>query len=410
MALTRWLDPNNAPNDLWTIADWTDTSLTVLMSHVWPSITDAVNERLAFSLRTQSSGFPANREFPDMEDSLITDDDVNLYDEMIWPEEVVEEANIQTSGTYSNPSSHPGLLTLSEFLQDVESYPSGNLLIYIDTAFQSKTALLQWAWAIQMYQALNYPKYYQRELKTTGSFAFPLIERQNLEILVTYEYNTSSGALVAATCTRNLNGTITDIYVANDLNESAPWSTSQEVKDYVVSQFDTEFAGLGDLDWVSITSDGNPYGSNYDHRIINAYGVNRIAYRCSAQIRRYRFQVDQEYRADNTRYDADQYVNYYYTGHNDTYQDFGTGKVDKDVEFVQLVADVNDNFVLEVPNPDYSNAGTGAPPAIPITPAVTIEENVGIFKEIIPAEGTVKVTIYARPNKVDGTGFEFYTP
>ena len=409
MALTRWLDPNNPPNDLWTIAHWTDTDLIVLMFHVWPSIKAATDERLAFSLRTQSSGFPINRNFPSFEDEIITDVDVNLYDEMIWPEDVPQWENIQTSGTFNAVTSPPGLLSIEDYLQDVEGYASQYLLVYLDTDFKSKTAMIKWPWAIQLYQVLNYPQYYERRLWTTGDHPFLIVQKQVLFIFVEYDYNTPS-SFTKGRCLRGLNGVNTDIYVANDLNESAPMSTPQQVKDYTVAQFDAEFAALGDADWQTVGSliNSGPYGSSYEDRISHFTGHDRVEYNNRAEITRYRFKTIQEFRADNTRYDSDYYVNYYFTGHNDPYVDFGTGKTDQDVEFVQLTADGNDNFVLEIPNPDYSNAGTGAPPALPPVGTPLVTAGGAIFKEFINTTGQAEV-VYARPNKIDGTGYLFYT-
>ena len=316
---------------------------------------------------------------------------------------------------YDVGTSHPDLFTLGAFLQDVEGYASPYLLIFIETSFGNVTTLLKYDWVIQLYQALNYPRYYQRELTTGGNFPQAVLQRQHLTITTEYDYNSPS-FFTKGICRRNLNGAITDIYVANDLKESAPMSTPQQVKDYTVSQFDAEFAALGDLDWVNVGSVTSLSGSSYEDRISHYNGPDRVEYNNSAYIVRYRYKVYQEFRADDTRYDADQYTNYYYTGNTDPYQDFGTGKVEDAVEFVQLTADVNDNFVLEIPNPDYSNAGTGVPPAVPALGVPLVTGGGGIFKRIIAAitsgqstPGTLQA-VYVRPNKTDGTGFEYYTP
>ena len=412
MALTKWLDPNLT--DTWTIADWTDTDLIVLISHIWPSLKGAADERVAFSKRSQLSGFPASFIFPALDDAIIQSTDVTNIPNAVWPESVVRESEIETSGTYSNPSSHPAYLSLSDFLQDVESYGSGTLEIITDTSSGSVVALLRWLWAIQLYQSLNYPKYYMRPLTTSGSLPYSLIEKRSLSVQTTYSYNYTTSSLIAVDCRKSLNNAAsTSIYTANDLNETAPFSTPQEVKDYTVSQFDTEFAALTGTDWATKTSiaNGSIYGSTYRDQIFNFGGPTRYEFTSSASIIQYRFKVNQEYRADNTRYDSEQWANYYYRDNSDTYQDFDTGKTDGSIEFTKLIADGSDYFVLEISGVDYSNTGTGSPPTLPPSPSGTPNTAGGsIYKGHINPVGQSTFSVYAKPNLTDGTGFEYYTP
>jgi len=425
MAASKWLDPNTA-SDPWTIADWTDTDLIVLMSHIWPSLKAAADERVAFSNRTQSSGFSEFDIFPDFTDGVLVntdsasiEHDVTNIPRAVWSDQVngsgqdgvVKTDEIETSGAYNASTSRPDLLILlSEFLQDVEGYASGTLQIITDTDNTARDhAVLKWLWAIQIYQAISYPTYYYRSLTTTGTSPFTNIEYFYRNVIV--RYGSSHTAIPTHTCTTVTGlGTNTDIYTANDLNETFPVSTTQEVKDYIVSQR----AGLParvDADWVAVsTASVNRETAiaslDYDYIFTSGSPNNAVSNVVVAQDMAIRFKVSQDFRADNTKFDSDYYHNSYNSALNGIFKDFGTGDTELEIELNKLKPDGNGWYTLEFTGLDFSNTGTGAPPVDGTTETI----DVGYKKALIlPVGATGLQGMLVRPNLTDGTGYEYYT-
>ena len=108
---------------------------------------------------------------------------------------------------------------------------------------------------------MDYQTWYWRRLQNPSAPAgdvYSAMEKQDILIVTTYLYTTSTSVFSSCTCILDdgVNAP-NDIYVANDLNETAPMSTPQEVRDYTITQLaandDTWISNinqdLGDLEW-----------------------------------------------------------------------------------------------------------------------------------------------------------------
>jgi len=174
---------------------------------------------------------------------------------------------------------------------------------------------------------------------------------------------------------------------------------------------------------------------------------------CEIVVHRIRFKTNDDYRADTPdRYDTAKYWNGYYTGSSkftevipsgsptgtpptiSSYNDFGTGETNNDVQLNLMAEDINDYYNIEIASPDFdteavmgfppdpgSNAGTSSWSQEFNLQALQLEAGdtlTGTFKQTDPALGVNDVpqisqadtSIYVKPNLTDGTGFEWYTP
>ena len=461
MADSKWLDP--VSNDsTWVFADWTDDTLSVLFDLVWDTLKAAADERICFALKVHSAGIPTASEFPDLSvdknlATLIeeTPNNIKRIENAIYHIDddvrVLETDDIQTSGVVV-AGSPPDAPLLGDLLTGPLAYASEYLLhrndLYQNPASElvEIPALAQYAWVKQWFEVMNYSTWYWRSLKqphqpSTGiDPVYNALEVQDINIVVLYYYVTSTSTFTTATCILDdgVNAPV-DIYVANDLKETAPMSTPQQVRDYAISQLaanDSTWTSninldLGDKEWSTKVNESTSF--------ISASTVIRT----DIHLKRVRFKLTDDYRplSPNT-FNAPVYGNTYYTGgtrftNNNiatppdptvtSYNDFGTGKTNNAVENLVLTKDVNDYYYLEIPSPDWDSQ-----PVLPL-PLTTTSGPDGSFVQdfllqrlsfkaggtlsspfkltgIFPRISQSDTGILFKPNLADGTGYEHYTP
>lgn len=458
MADSKWLDP--VSNDsTWVFADWTDEELSVLLDLVWNTLRDAAAERLAFGMKVHSGDFPAADTFPDLSDDLNlatlieeTPNNIKRIENAIYYIDndirVLETDDIQDSGVVV-ADSPPAAPSLAQLLEDILLYAS-DLLLHRNDLYQDPVnelvmipALSQYAWVKQWFEVMNYQTWYWRTLKqpapaTLIGDVYTALEFQDTSINVLYQYITSTSTFNAASCTLDdgVNPPV-DIYIANDLKETAPFSTPQQVRDYAIAQLaanDSTWTSslaldLGDKEWSTKLFERNDKLTG------------SIFIRCTLNLKRVRFKLTDDFRpVSPNKFNAPVYGNTYYTGasvfvNNNvtapadpviaTYNDFGTGKTNNDVENIALTKDGNDYYNLEIENPDWDTQ-----PVLPLPTAISafsgfFSQDFLLQRMAFAADATLgspfKLTnttpitqtntgILFKPNLTDGTAFEHYTP
>lgn len=454
MAASKWLDP-------WDFADWTDTDKQPLISHVITAIKEACDERQALAEFDHSTGFDADNTFPDFVNDLFiftggSPNNAVKIANAVWPVDVPETDDFQTSGVVT-ANSPANLFTLSEILTDEFSYASGTLLHITESDSGTQNALVRFAWFIQFFQVLNYPVYYLRRLKNnaTGNQYYSAMEVQWVKVVTGYNYSTVPPATTptfsAATCyvTKRTSGAVpvpVNVYVANDLKETAPMSTPQQVRDYTITTW-----GNNNSTWWSST--GHDLGDKENSVRLTESNIKGHfnspnqgwTISCTIDVYRIRFKTNDDYRATSpNKYDTKKYWNGYYTGSSkftanipvgspagtpptiSSYSDFGTGEANNDVQLNLMSEDGGGYYNIEVASPDFdTEAVIGFPPdpgfntgvaswtqdfslqALQLEAGTTLA---GTFKQAnATAISQSDTSIYIKPNLTDGTGFEYYT-
>lgn len=459
MADSKWIDP-------WALSVWTNTALNVKIDPAWTELKGAADERQALVEFDHSTGFDADNTFPDLSAAISkflsgpsTPNNAVKILNAVWPVDIPETDDFQTSGVVT-ANSPANLFTLSEILTDEFGYASGTLLHISDTDSGTDTAKLFWAWVIQWFQVLDYPVYYLRRLKNnaTGNAFYSVLEVQEVEVEVTYNYVVSPFAFTSATnfVTKRTSGAIpvpVDVYVANDLSEAGAASTPQQVRDYAITTW-----GNNNSTWWAA---GHDLGDkdNYaqlieDNTSLHFAGPFTQTIVCTLRVHRVRFKTNDDYRvASPDRYDTPKYWNGYYTGSSQlivqipvgsptgtpptiaSYSDFGTGEVNNDVQLNLMVEDGGDYYNLEVASPDFDDEPViGFPPDPGFNAGVSRWEQTFMlqllqleagttlsapFKQTDPTTGVndvpsqinnVDTSIYVKANTDDGLNFEWYTP
>jgi len=163
MATTKWLDPSG-----WTLANWTNASLTVLVDHLWNTLKGAADERQAFAEFSHSTGFDSDNEFPDFSDlknifnssAGSPNNAVKIENAVLNPDlTVIETDTIKADGTAAG-SAEADFLKLSQILTEIFSYSSGTLLHMIETTNGTENALLQQSRVKQWSQVKDYQLYH----------------------------------------------------------------------------------------------------------------------------------------------------------------------------------------------------------------------------------------------------------
>lgn len=455
MADSKWLDP-------WDFADWTDTDKQPLISHIVNEIKEACDERQALEEFDHSTGFDADNTFSDFIKDLFvftggSPNNAVKIANAVWPVDVPETDDFQTSGVVT-ANSPANLYTLSEILTDEFSYASGTLLHITESDSGTQNALVRFAWFIQWFQVLNYPVYYLRRLKNnaTGNQYYNVMEVQEVLVTTIYNYVVSPFSIITATCfvTKRTSGAVptpVDVYVANDLKETSPPSTPQQVRDYTITTWGNNNStwwsstghDLGDKQNIAElreTNDAENFSGTYSQQVL-----------CEITVKRIRFKTNDDYRVTSpTKYDTPKYWNGYYSGSSlfsdqypigsptgtpptiSAYNDFGTGETNNDCQLNLMVEDGSSYYNIEIASPDFDTEPVmGFPPdpgfnkgasfwqqafslqALQLEAGTTLA---GSFKSTvggIPNNGSVSQTdtsIYVKPNTTDGLNFEYYTP
>ena len=225
MADTRWTDPDN-----WTYADCSDDSKQPLISHLWETWKEAADEHVAFTDQVHEGSFSGANTFPDLIGNLINfgaqspKNSVRIKNS-VYPEKAIETDSINSSGSFSGPSSAPDNLTLSELLTGPLGYASGTLLHDTETDGGDQNALFRMPWFVQWFEVMDYPEYYERLIFSAagGSPYMTDVEKQHVRVEVEYIFNGTTFVSCTAFLTTPLSSsTPVDIYVQNDLKETAP--------------------------------------------------------------------------------------------------------------------------------------------------------------------------------------------
>jgi hypothetical protein len=414
MATTKWLDPSG-----WTLADWEDDTLTVLVDHLWNTLKGAADERQAFAEFSHSGGFDSDNEFPNFSDlknlfnssASSPNNAVKIQNAVLNPDlTVVETDTIKADGTASG-SAEADFLTLSQILTEIFSYASGTLLHMIDSTNGTENALLQMAWVKQWFQVMDYPEYYAQTVTPSGNDFFDELEVQFISTRVEYDYDvgSSSPGLDQAKClivSPTSVSSAVDIYVTNDLNETAPFSTSQEVYDYAVSQMDSERAtrswqttvgalteNINQQVFYRLVRSGTGTVDEWDYTII------------LAESGRIRFKPNESLRALSPESFQAKLYEYFYLSKVTTidFNNFGAGYNEGESKFLELTADGSGWYYMSLESPDWT---TFTIPADPGTDSTALKNEANQLNTLTP-DGFNNVIIQA--NNSDGTAFEYYT-
>lgn len=437
MATTQWLDPGGG----WTMADWEDATQNVLMSHIGGSLKGAADERVAFSANVHDSSFAASETFPDFSLFVANENSPNNATRIvnsIYPIAAVKTDSIETSGTVTS-GDIPETMTLSELLTGPLGYASGTLLHMTDTTNGTQSGLAKSEWFKQWFRVMEYPEYYNRLIRTTGTNEGPEVTNVQWQFCraeLDYSYDNNTSTFISATMevrSPQPTSTPTDVYVTNDLNETAPFSTVTQCRDYCITSFDNELAndnwqgvGTGDLTAKEIYTEikytleyGTVGGGNPDQIEINIDIKNQ----------RLRFRVSDAYRALSPgRYIVPVKWNGYYrkdtasltcptSGYpggtftcNSNWDDFGTGETENEIVFVTLTADGSNDYYLEVVAPDYTS------PTVPTLPVQGdgLIDKFSCWRYSLTADmatiTTIYNSVYFHANTTDGNNFLYYTP
>lgn len=422
MADTKWLDPAN-----WTLADWEDATKRPLFIHLWDTLRDGAKERVAFMNQTHDSSFPENYTMPD----YVTDNSIPLSSDYlkirnaVWPaglkdSKVMNNDDMVDGGTVTSNSDIPNSLTLANILNELGYTGKTKMMHDEDTSSGTKPALARMAWVKQWYEIMNFITWINRPLQlggygTTTSTLISSIEYQQYQLEVNYSYDAVLSSFNSAQANERyptFSSSDTDIYTANDLNESAPFSSVQDVRDYAISKFDPDSAT-----WNTATSGITILvGANQQERVDNQNGNDNVVIQTNFYIQRVRFKINDSYRATSPdRFTSDLYWFLYYN--NDsifssggtvyTFSDFGEGFADNENSLVKLTADGSGWYYLE-PTPDFDTEAV-------LAPAVgnSANQEFTCRKRTITADMSYtdnKNSVYQKPNLDDGTAWEWYTP
>jgi len=425
MADTKWLDPEN-----WTLADWEDDTLTVIVSALWDTLKGASDERQAFIEQEFSASFNTDNEFPDFNQLMS----IFLSGGAVTPNDSdrIENALNNTSGTYFDfvktdtlaangttvvDSVRADYISLSDMLTDVFGYSTGTLLHVLDTLSGNRNAILKMAWVKQWYEVLNYTQYYARQIINVTDDFFSEIQTQATALTVIYTTNNVLGTLNRANANyTNPPNPLIDLYVANDLNETAPFSTPQEVYDYTELTFSGQASGA---DWETVT-DVRSYivashaGMNIELPVTGA----ETKYTSGISRTRIRFKVTDNKRAlsPNTYISVLKQYLFLIESATNTFNDFNIGLNERETNLFTLSPDGSDYYYLEqTTQPDFTLFTV---PPYPATDGTTenngegyrqfsLNENTNVTTPVLGSNFT---DILIEANNSDGTSFEYYSP
>ena len=450
MAVTKWLDPDD-----WTLAEWEDATLTVLVDALWSALKGASDERQAFFEQAHSGTFDTDNEFPtlgifrsgtsDPNNAEIIENAVYPYFYSGGPAQAgpIETASIKADGTAVTTSTRAVILNLVEMIQDVLGYTEDELLHIIDTdtgavgstGFGKATGILRMAWIKQWFQVFSNPVYYNVPLGyfagqpgfVTGFWEFfeEIQQVQSYRIELNYGFPTN-GATQANISLDDLTqptllSTPFNFYTAGDLDDSTAgvYSTNQEIFDYAVSKFDEYYDSAS---WATLPSPQDMTGLSVKtncfmlSRTLNT-GLTDQQVDIS-QSNRIRFKIKDAFRALSPEKFTPLIYHYFYMTEGPTgeapsdsfYSDFGTGINEDETELKQFVLDADGYYYFNVQDPDFSGY------TVPIRPTTTPvdnrrEESNQIYTLVDDAAlGTNRHSILVKPNLTDGTAFEYYTP
>lgn len=420
---TLWIDTD------WTLAEWEDATLTVRIAYLWEFLKGAADERQAFIEQVHSGSFDANREFPSFGEfmgfAISGADAVNNVEKIIaalnntagTKFDFVKTDTIKADGTTVADSARADYLDLGDILTDVLGYGDDELLIALDTNDGDDTAILKTAWTKQLFQVMNYPQYYARQIVNTTDSFFSEIQTQRMVLNVIYDLNNVLGTLLQARANYiNPPNALVDLYVTNDLKETAPFSTPQEVFDYTESTYNGQLASA---DWETVTDVVNNSLFSTASESITLSGTSaQTDYDSGIEQRRIRFKVNENKRAQspNTYLAA---LKLYFFLYKDTptatFSDFGIGINELESKLLTLTPDGSGYYYLEpATQPDFTTFTVPAFPAAGVTNTNIeeyIQQSLNEFANTSnPILSTHRTDILVEANNSDGTAFEYFIP
>ena len=418
MADSLWLDQL-------TFAQWEDDTLTPLFDTPMIALKGAGDERQAYYEFTHSSGFDADNTFPDFSDlksifnaSAGSPNNAVKIKNNLAPDNLgvggtgvlstVETSTIKADGT-AIASAEANYLTYAEILTGPLGYASGTFLHMTDTGNGINNALARMEWVVQWYRYMSYTQYFIKQLQTGLDDFFDVIETRSMILTVSYDYNSTTSTFISASAIyTNSPNSPTDLYVTDDLNESSPFSTSQEVWDYTVATFEGE---LSTADWVSATGTAGTKATA-QMEIDRDLGPDDITrYESSIEQTQVRFKVNESFRAASpAKFQAALHFYFYITepAAFHTFSALGVGLNEDESQFNELVADGSDFYYLEpVTAPDFD---VFTPPARPSGTEVVLEGE-GYESFALNNEGGGHTAdIFVETNNPDGTAFLYFNP
>jgi len=412
---TRWLDPGGG----WTLADWEDEALTVLVDFLWNTLRDAADERQATLRFTDKTNFPINNQFPDLSDlkSLVLDEGSPSISGRITTSvyaAMMETDSFEASGTATTLSSIPNELQLSDLLQNVLGYPSGTFLH--QTALSgNNTAIPLQSWVKQWFQVMFYPRFYLRELArlpfSDTDFISEMQVLPRMNLVLTYNYVLPNTFVSASLVLKQpqITSPPVDLYVGGDLNEAAPFSTIRECMDYMGTKFNESKATNT---WInSLNATTNDIYLNVSSQLDDDNAnPNQVIININLDTRRTRFKINEEFRAiAPNRYAVPIHWYFNSTATSGTYYDFETGWGDTKVQFIELVKQPDDYYYLGM---DEGNKAIFDNVPVGLTGAafVTARSDQFSLKEGMTTVTTNDHCLYIEPNLSDESAWEFSSP
>ena len=413
---TEWRNFDN-----WDYEDWTDIEKKPLES-ILELIAGACDERQAMVEQSHESGFDADNKWPIREVGLYTDAQNGLSDtnrerieKAIWPRPVLKTTDINQSGGSVTAGDIPGAkMQLEDVLQEVFGYASG-VPLSTTQELQRMSVLKQW------FEVLDYPEFYEQKLIEDGAGGSETpwctdIETQYINVETEYIYNDPDDLFLSAECIvtePRSSSAPNDVYVANDLNESSPFSTPTEVRDYTIDKYDE---AVTDDNWYTAEDDAETFliQSYIRFQLINNEDNPLPEKIVKVWIRnsRIRFKVPDIFRATMPdKFTATVKFYGFYADPNQTdfsFDDLGTGETEDEVLFLTLTADGSDYYYLEVANPDFTS------PTVPTFPTSGGEINGYGMRRILLASAqngnlnAIRNAVIIAPNREDE--FLYYTP
>tara|TARA_R110002020_G_scaffold175493_1_gene367399 strand:+ start:15295 stop:16548 length:1254 start_codon:yes stop_codon:yes gene_type:complete len=415
---SKWLD-------FWTFADWSDDTKRPLFTII-EDLKEAADERQALNEVSHSTGFNADDSWPiDSGDAFIagsgTPKNAAKIEKAVFPRPCVETSTINTGGGTVAVGDIPDSLLLSDLLTGPLGYASGTLKHMTDTSSGFGSGLARMAWVKQWFECLNYPEYYEVvpiEAGTGGAESEWVtdVETQYTQVATRYVYDVVAGTFQIGECfvtSPRGSSTPVDVYVTNDLNESAPWSTVTEVRDYTIGEYDTEIATN---DWYTAATNAETFlvESLINFDLDNQNGDDEVDMQITVRNIRIRFKIPDIFRAASPNkftatikmygfYDEQGYSNF-------SFDNLGTDETEDEVVFVTMTADGSDYYYLEIASPDFTN------PTVPTLPTSGNSEINGFgmrrmsLSIDLASLTTIAHAVYLQVNKDDGSAFEYYTP
>jgi len=411
MAATRWLDPGGG----FTLPDYLDETLTLLPDFLWPTHTLASNERVSFMELTDNTGYDDLQTFPAFSELVaatrldqVAPDSVERIKSSIHPITagagvvIMETDSFQVGVLEDGLNTFPDQITLIEVLTNVLGYASGTLLIDSDSSGANRNCLMRTAQIKQFYEVMNYQDYYGTVLNGVASHISPMESltftgapaNSGLSITIEIIYNHTDTTFQNCTAFIGFEGANTvDLYVANDLNESSPFSTMEEIRTYAIGLMNANNSTYSPMV-------GTLSGAN--NSLISSYtgtpGNNQK--RLTIEFFSQRFKVE-----DANRPTPAQFYTYpvWWNGfYSITNSDFSTGFTHRLLVLEEMPKDGNDFMYTDVAGMNYN------------TPTIAINKGESssdiIFRRMYSQFNTAAHGVFLRPNQTDGTAYEYYTP